>query len=65
MPCSRKPLRPHALSAYDAVHLAGALSFAAGEELEFACWDKELRGAAKAGLRVDPTAALTSHLMGG
>jgi predicted nucleic acid-binding protein len=39
--------RTHALRAYDAVHLAGALSFAAGEELEFACWDKELRTAAK------------------
>jgi predicted nucleic acid-binding protein len=39
--------RTHALRAYDAVHLAGALSFAAGEELEFACWDKELRSAAK------------------
>jgi uncharacterized protein len=39
--------RTHSLRAYDAVHLAGALSFAAGEELEFACWDKELRGAAK------------------
>lgn len=38
--------RAHALRAYDAVHLAGALSFAAGEELEFACWDKELRDAA-------------------
>jgi predicted nucleic acid-binding protein len=38
--------RAHALRAYDAVHLAGALSFAAGEELEFACWDKELREAA-------------------
>jgi uncharacterized protein len=38
--------RAHALRAYDAVHLAGALSFAAGEELEFACWDKELRLAA-------------------
>lgn len=36
----------HALRAYDAVHLAGALSFAAGEKLEFACWDKELRKAA-------------------
>jgi predicted nucleic acid-binding protein len=36
----------HALRAYDAVHLAGALSFAAGEKLEFACWDKELRRAA-------------------
>jgi predicted nucleic acid-binding protein len=39
--------RAHSLRAYDSVHLAGALSFAAGEELEFACWDKELRGAAK------------------
>lgn len=38
--------RAHSLRAYDAVHLAGALSFAAGEELEFACWDKELRDAA-------------------
>jgi predicted nucleic acid-binding protein len=38
--------RTHSLRAYDAVHLAGALSFAAGEELEFACWDKELRDAA-------------------
>lgn len=39
--------RNHSLRAYDSVHLAGALSFAAGEELEFACWDKELRDAAK------------------
>lgn len=39
--------RAHSLRAYDSVHLAGALSFAAGEELEFACWDKELRDAAK------------------
>lgn len=39
--------RTHSLRAYDSVHLAGALSFAAGEELEFACWDKELRNAAK------------------
>jgi predicted nucleic acid-binding protein len=38
--------RTHSLRAYDSVHLAGALSFAAGEELEFACWDKELRDAA-------------------
>jgi predicted nucleic acid-binding protein len=38
--------RTHSLRAYDAVHLAGALSFAAGEELEFSCWDKELRDAA-------------------
>jgi predicted nucleic acid-binding protein len=39
--------RTHALRAYDAVHLAGALSFASGEELDFACWDKELREAAR------------------
>jgi predicted nucleic acid-binding protein len=39
--------RTHSLRAYDAVHFAGALSFAAGEELEFACWDKELHDAAK------------------
>lgn len=39
--------RTHALRAYDAVHLAGALSFAAGEQIDFACWDKELRGAAR------------------
>jgi predicted nucleic acid-binding protein len=38
--------RTHSLRAYDAVHLAGALSYAAGEKLEFACWDKELRDAA-------------------
>jgi len=38
--------RTHSLRAYDAVHLAGALSFAGGEELEVACWDKELREAA-------------------
>lgn len=36
----------HGLRAYDAVHLAGALSFSEGEDLEFACWDKELRQAA-------------------
>jgi uncharacterized protein len=39
--------RAHSLRAYDAVHLAGALSFAAGEQLDFACWDKELRKAAQ------------------
>lgn len=38
--------RTHSLRAYDSVHLAGALSFAGGEELEFACWDRELRNAA-------------------
>jgi hypothetical protein len=39
--------RTHSLRAYDAVHLGGALSFAAGEGVAFACWDKELREAAK------------------
>ncbi len=39
--------RIHSLRAYNAVHLAGAASFAAGEELDFACWDKELREAAR------------------
>lgn len=38
--------RAHSLRAYDAVHLAGALAFAAGEALQFACWDRELRDAA-------------------
>jgi predicted nucleic acid-binding protein len=38
--------RDHALRAYDAIHLAGALSFAEGEEIAFACWDRELRKAA-------------------
>lgn len=37
----------HSLRAYDAVHLASALSFASGEQLDFACWDKELREAAQ------------------
>lgn len=47
--------RTHTLRAYDAVHLGGALSFAAGEELDFACWDRELRGAAgKHGFRLIP-----------
>ena len=39
--------RDHSLRAYDAVHLASALSFAAAETLEFACWDRELRDAAE------------------
>jgi predicted nucleic acid-binding protein len=48
--------RTHSLRAYDAVHLAGALSFATGEELDFACWDKELREAAGAhGFTLIPT----------
>jgi hypothetical protein len=37
-----KAARDHALRAYDAVHLAGALAFADGEEIAFACWDHEL-----------------------
>ena len=37
----------HSLRAYDAVHLSGAISFAIGEEIDFACWDKELREAAQ------------------
>ncbi len=36
----------HALRAYDAVHLAGLRLFAEGEEVAFACWDRELREAA-------------------
>jgi uncharacterized protein len=39
--------RSHSLRAYDAVHLAGALSLVADESLQFACWDKELRNAAQ------------------
>jgi uncharacterized protein len=38
--------RDHALRAYDAVHLAGALAFAEGEEIAFMCWDQELSEAA-------------------
>lgn len=41
-----KTARDHALRAYDAVHLAGALAFAEGEEIAFACWDNELSEAA-------------------
>lgn len=37
-----KTARTDALRAYDAVHLAGALAFAEGEEIAFACWDNEL-----------------------
>jgi uncharacterized protein len=39
--------REDALRAYDAVHLAAAVSFAQSGALEFACWDRELREAAK------------------
>lgn len=41
-----KATRDHALRAYDAVHLAGALAFAEGEEVTFVCWDRELSEAA-------------------
>jgi predicted nucleic acid-binding protein len=41
-----KTARDHALRAYDAVHLAGALAFAEGEEVAFVCWDHELNEAA-------------------
>ena len=41
-----KAARDHALRAYDAIHLAGALSFAEGEQIAFACWDHELSEAA-------------------
>lgn len=47
--------REDALRAYDAVHLAAAISFAQGESLEFACWDRELRkAAAKRGFYLVP-----------
>ena len=38
----------HRLSAYDAVHLASALTVAAVEPMTFACFDAELRAAAAA-----------------
>lgn len=38
--------RDHALCAYDAIHLTGALAFAEGEEIAFMCWDRELSAAA-------------------
>lgn len=41
-----KAARVHALRAYGAVHLAGALAFADGEEVAFACWDRALSEAA-------------------
>lgn len=45
----------HALRAYDAVHLAGALSFGEGEDVAFACWDRELREATtKHGFKLVP-----------
>jgi predicted nucleic acid-binding protein len=45
----------HTLRAYDAMHLAAALAFAAEESVEFACWDRDLRDAAAAhGFRLVP-----------
>lgn len=41
-----KTARDHALRAYDAVHLAGALAFAEGEEVAFVCWNHGLSEAA-------------------
>lgn len=50
-----KAARDHTLRAYDAIHLAGALAFAEGEALSFACWDTELSEAAdKRGLALIP-----------
>lgn len=42
-----KAARDHTLRAYDAVHLAGALAFAEGDEIGFMCWDQELNQAAR------------------
>jgi hypothetical protein len=51
-----KTARDHTLRAYDAIHLAGALAFAEGEELAFMCWDHELSAAAdKEGFALIPT----------
>ena len=36
----------HALRAYDALHLASMMALADGEQMGFACWDRELRSAA-------------------
>lgn len=36
----------HVLRAYGAVQLASALEVRAGEDVTFACWDRELRSAA-------------------
>ncbi len=38
----------HVLRAYDAVHLAAALELAGDGEVGFACWDGDLRAAARA-----------------
>lgn len=44
----------HTLRAYDALHLASALA-TEGDDLAFACWDRDLRKAAGAeGLRLIP-----------
>lgn len=39
--------RDHALRAYDAMHLASITAFQEVKRLTLACWDKELRDAAK------------------
>ncbi|MDX6651539.1 MAG: uncharacterized protein QOJ38_320 [Solirubrobacterales bacterium] len=36
----------HSLRAYDAVHLAAAITFAPDRALTFACWDRDLSNAA-------------------
>jgi predicted nucleic acid-binding protein len=46
----------YALRAYDSLHLATALSVAEVERIAFACWDRELREAARArGLPLIPS----------
>ena len=37
----------HALRAYDSLHLATALRFTEIDKVAFACWDRELREAAR------------------
>ncbi len=37
----------HRLRAYDSLHLATVRSFSAVEHVSFACWDRELRDAAR------------------
>jgi len=40
--------RDHALRAYDALHLASVMAFQEVRPLTLACWDGELRSAARA-----------------
>lgn len=50
--------RGHRLRAYDAVHLASALSVKREPDFAFACWDQDLRSAAAAeGLELIPADA--------